>query len=190
MHARRALLYFATVLFAVTSALAAPFVVFPKAGQLASPDGRFVVRNTDREAPFTELVGTFHFLFLEDNASGHSRKLCDYVGVAAVAWTDNDSIIVTQYVGKHTSRALIFAADSTDDPVVIDQPLLTHLIPYDLLPHLQGNDHVFVEATRVDGDKLTLRVWGYGQHDAHGFRLNCEYSLQEGSASCAEATQP
>jgi hypothetical protein len=190
MHGRRALQYFAVVLFAVTSGQAVPFVVFPKAEQLASADGRFVVRNTDREAPLTELVGTFHFLFLEDTASGYSRKLCDYVGVAAVAWTDKNSIIVTQYVGKRTSRALIFAADNTDDPVVIDQPLLTHLISYDLLPHLQGNDHVFVEATKVDGETLTLRVWGYGQHDAHGFRLNCEYNLQEGSATCREGNRP
>jgi hypothetical protein len=38
-------------------AQAAPFVVFPKAGQLRSPDGRFVVRNIDREAPLSEYVG-------------------------------------------------------------------------------------------------------------------------------------
>ena len=63
----------------------APFVVFPKTGHLSSPDGRFVVRNTEWTSDPSEYVGTFHSLFLEDTAGGHSRNLCDYVGVAAVA---------------------------------------------------------------------------------------------------------
>lgn len=45
--------------------------------------------------PLSEYVGTFHSLFLGKTASSLSRKLCDYVGVAAVAWAKNDSIIVT-----------------------------------------------------------------------------------------------
>ena len=65
------------------AAQAAPFVVFPKAGRLASQDGRFVVRNTDVEAQALDFVGAFHSLFLEETATGRTRKLCDYVGVAA-----------------------------------------------------------------------------------------------------------
>jgi hypothetical protein len=167
-------------------AQAAPFVVFPKAGQLPSPDGRFVVRNIDREAPLSEYVGAFHSLFLEETASGLSRKLCDYVGVAAVAWAKNDSIIVTQYVSKQTSRALVFAASDSRDPVVIDKSSLTRLVPAYLRPPLRENDHVFVEASRVEGETLTLRVWGYGKHDAEGFRWICEYSLLQGRIFCAE----
>ena len=190
MRVYRALLCVAAVLAFEIVAHAAPFVVFPKAGQLPSPDGRFVVRNTDREAPFSEYVGTFHFLFLEDTASGRSRKLCDYVGVAAVAWAGNDMIIVTQYVSKHTSRALVFVAADSRDPVVIDKSLLTHLVPVDLRPQLRENDHVFVEASRVKGETLTLRVWGYGKHDAKGFSWRCEYGLLEGGISCEEANRP
>jgi hypothetical protein len=171
-------------------AQAAPFVVFPNAGQLPSQDGRFVVRNTNREALLSEYVGNFHSLFLEDTASGHSRKLCDYVGVVAVAWAKNDFIIVTEYVSKRTSRALVFVADGSTDPVVIDKPLLTHLVPDNLRPQLRENDHVFVEASRVEAAMLTLRVWGYGKHDAKGFRWLCEYSLLEGGISCEDTTSP
>jgi hypothetical protein len=167
-------------------AQAAPFVLFPKAGQLPSQDGRFVVRNADRVAHPSEYVGTFHSLFLEDTASGRTRKLCDYVGVAAVAWAKNDFLIVTEYLSKRTSRALIFAADNSRDPVVIDQPLLTNLVPVNLRPQLRENDHVFVEASQVEGETLTLRVWGYGKHDANGFRWRCEYILLEGAISCEE----
>jgi hypothetical protein len=119
MRPNRSLLCVTAILMLATLAHAAPFVVFPKAGQLVSQDGRFVVRNADREAPLSEYVGTFHSLFLGDTTSGASRKLCDYVGVAAVAWAKNDLIIVTQYVSKHASRALIFSAvDSRERPCV------------------------------------------------------------------------
>lgn len=188
MRVHRALLCVAAVLAFKIVAHAAPFVVFPKAGQLSSEDGRFVVRNSDRVASPSDYVGTFHSLFLEDTASGHTRKLCDYVGVAAVAWAKNNFLIVTEYVSKRTSRALIFAADNSRDPVVIDQPLLTRLVPVDLRPQLRENDHVFVEASRIDGETLTLRVWGYGKHDANGFRWHCQYSFLEGAISCEEAT--
>jgi len=186
MRVYRALLCFAAVFAIEIVAHGASFVVFPKAGQLPSPDGRFVVRNADREAPFSEYVGTFHFLFLDDTGSGHSRKLCDYVGVAAVAWATGDLIIVTQYVSKYSSRALVFVADDSRDPVVIDKPLLTNLVPVNLRPQLRENDHVFVEASRVEGETLTLRVWGYGKHDAKGFSWRCDYSLLEGGISCEE----
>jgi hypothetical protein len=190
MRVYRALLCVAAVLAFEIGAYAAPFVVFPKGGQLPSPDGRFVVRNTDREAPLSQYVGTFHSLFLEEMASGRSRKLCDYVGVAAVAWAKNDFIIVTQYVSKRSSRALVFVADDSRDPVVIDKPLLTNLVPVNLRTQLRENDHVFVEAWRVEEETLTLRVWGYGKLDAKGFYWRCEYSLLEGGISCEETNRP
>ncbi|MGD0163875.1 MAG: hypothetical protein ABSB39_15510 [Candidatus Sulfotelmatobacter sp.] len=190
MHACRALLYVGAVFVFEIVAQASPFVVFPKAGQLPSPDGRFVVRNTDRKAPLSEYVGTFHSLVLEDTASGLSRELCDYVGVAAVAWAQNDVVIVTQYVSQHTSRALVFVADNSRDPVVIDKPLLTNLVPVNLRAQLRENDHVFVEASQIEGEMLTLRVWGYGKHDANGFSWRCEYNLLGGKIACEETHRP
>lgn len=190
MRVRRALLCVTAVFAFEIAAQAAPFVVFPMAGQLPSPDGRFVVRNADRKAPLSEFAGTFHSLVLEEAASGLSRQLCDYVGVAAVAWTRSDFIIVTQYLSKYASRALVFAADNSRDPVVIDKALVTSLVPVNLRPQLRENDHVFVEASQVEGETLTFRVWGYGQHDAHGFSWRCEYNLLEGAISCQETNRP
>ena len=174
----------ATVLCAET--LAAPFVVFPKAGTLVSPDGRFVVRSAEREGSTADFVGTFRSLWLVEVASGRARKLCDYLGVAAAAWSSNDFLVVTQYVAKKTSRALVFSTTGPEDPVMLDKPTLIHLVPVELRPALRENDHVFVEALRVEQDTLHLRVWGYGQHDASGFRWRCEYALQKGALSCIE----
>jgi len=168
------------------AAFAAPLVVFPKAGQLVSPDGRLVVRNVEREGAGSDFVGTFHSLWLTELVTGRSRKLCDYLSFAAVAWSSKGSLVVTEYVGKRTSRAWFFSAPDLDDPVMFDKLTLTRLVPVELRPGLRGNDHVFVEASRVEENTLHLRVWGYGQHDANGFRWRCEYALHEGAVACVE----
>ena len=169
---------------------ASQFVVFPKASELVSPDGRFAVRSVDSEGSVSDFVGTFHSLWLIELSTGRSRKLCDYLGVASAAWSSNDLLVVTQYVGKRTSRALVFSAITQEEPVMLDKITLTRLVPAELRPALRENDHVFVEGSRVDQDTLHLTVWGYGQHDANGFRWRCEYALRERSISCTEERGP
>lgn len=168
-------------------AMAAPFVVFPKATELASPDGRYSVRNAEREGSPSDFVGTFHSLWLIDLSNGRSRKLCDYTGVAAVAWSGNQFLIVTQYA-KRTSRALVFPVASPEDPVMLDASTLIRLVSPEWRPALRENDHVFVEASSVDESKLYLRVWGYGKRDADGFRWRCEYLLRQGTVSCGDSS--
>ncbi len=179
-------LHVASVMALSILAQALPYTLFPKAAQLPSPDGRFVVRNVDPVAPASEYVGTFHSLFLQDTASGRNRKLCDYVGVAALAWTKNNVLIMTEYLSKHTSRVRIFSTDDGRDGVVIDQSLLTQVAPIELRPEIRENDHVFVVASQVVGETLTIRVWGYGKHDPNGFHWRCQYSLLAGTIPCAE----
>jgi hypothetical protein len=166
---------------------AAPFSMFPKAGRLLSPDGRFEVRDVAPESSAGELVGASHSLWLTELPTGHSQKLCDYLGLAAVAWTSNDFLVVTQYVGKKTSRALVFRATSPEEPVLLDASGLIQMVGVEMRPSLRENDHVFVEASRVEGGIFIFRVWGYGRHDPNGFRSNCRYSLTEGRVSCAPA---
>jgi hypothetical protein len=165
---------------------ASPFVVFPKATELVSPDARFAVRSVDAAGTASDFVGTFHSLWLFELSTGHSRKLCDYLGVASAAWSSNDFLVVTQYVGKRTSRTLVFSAVAAQDPVMLDKATLVQLVPPELRPALRENDRVFVEGSRVEQDTLHLTVWGYGPHDPNGFRLRCEYSLREGTISCIE----
>lgn len=163
-----------------------PFVLFPKAGQLASPDGRFVVSTAQRQASASEFAGTFDSLWLTEIASGRTRKLCDYLGVAAVAWSGNDFLLVTQYVGKRASRALVISIARPDDSVMLDSATLGRMVPLPLQTTLRQNNHVFVEAVRLESETLHLRVWGYGPNNPRGFRWRCEYALSEGALSCAD----
>lgn len=170
----------------IVQAHANPFVVFPKAGELVSPDGRYVVRNEEHERAGSDFVGTFRSLWLIEVTTGRSRKLCDYIGVAAVAWSNNDFLVITQYLNKKTSRALVLSAAGPEDAVMLDKPTLIRLVPTELRATLRENDHIFVEGSRVEGETLHLRVWGYGQHDGNGFSWRCEYGLREGGVSCTE----
>lgn len=169
---------------------AGPFVVFPTANELASPDGRYVVRSAGREAPASDFIGIFHSLWLVEIATGRSRKLCDYLGVAAVAWSNDNFVLVTEYGGKKTSRALVFSATDAEYSVALGKANLIRVVPQELRAALDGNDHVFVEASRVENEILYLRVWGYGQHDVNGFRWQCEYAMRDGGFSCREAHSP
>ena len=164
---------------------AATFSMFPATGRLVSPDGRFEVRDLAPGSAAGELVSPPHSLWLTELSTGRSRKLCDYLGLAAVAWSSNDFLVITQYLGKKTSRALVFAAASWADAVLLDAPGLIQMIGVEMRPALRENDHVFVEASRLEDEMFYFRVWGYGKHDPGGFRWNCRYSLSDGTTSCA-----
>lgn len=166
------------------------FVLFPKASQLRSPDGRFVVRDLARDASVAELQNAFRSLWLLEIATGRSRKLCDYVGTSAVAWSNDDFVVVTQYLNKRTSRALTFSATVPDRDIILDVRTLIHIVPPDLRAALRENGHVFVEASRVEGGTFYLRVWGYGNHDPDGFRWQCEYGFDQGTIDCREPQEP
>ncbi len=161
-----------------------PFVLFPQAAELVSPDKHFSVRNVDAGDPGSAFVGTFHSLWLTDLSTKQSRKLCDYVGIAAVAWSRSDLVLVTQYLSNKSSRVLVFPVAPALDPLLLDQPGGTQMIPVELRDTLRQNDHVFIEASRVDDAILYLTVWGYGRHDVNGFRWACQYGIREGSLTC------
>jgi len=171
------------VLFSTIQALGAPFVVFPKVRELESPGRQFVVFEQGGEGEFR---GAFHILWLKVVATGESRKFYDYIGTAAVAWQDDDHVVITEYLSRRTSRVLLLSVSHPTESIMIDVPTLIRSVAPESRDHLRQNDHVFVEALRVEGKTFYLRVWGYGQHDPQGFRWHCEYGLTEGLLSCSE----
>ena len=174
------------VLFAIacSAASAEQFTLFPDRKELHSPDGRFVIRSIEHAAGAAQLSGVFRTLVIEEIASGNVRKLYNYVGRVAVAWSGNDFIIVNDYVSKKTSRALVFPIDPDREVLALDKVQVASLIPDTQSVHLQQNDHVFVEVSSVEGTALLLRVWGYGRRDVTGFRFVCRYDVAGGTAVC------
>lgn len=165
------------------TASAETFTTFPEQRELASPDNRYVVRSLDPPRDPTAFSGAFHSLVLEDRLTGQSRRLYDYLSKVAVAWS-GDRIIVTDYVSRRSARALVLSVDPTSDAYMVDRIDLAGRIPGAQAACLRGNDHVFVEAARMEGRTLVLRAWGYGAHDRTGFQFHCKLNLDEGTASC------
>jgi hypothetical protein len=168
-------------------ALGGAFVTFPDStNELPSPDGQFLVRSTNYAATTGVFSGKFHALFLEEHRTGKSRKLCDYLGKVAVSWVAADIIVVNEYYTARGARALVFATDETISAVVIDRNRLVKLLDPITSRRLLGNDHVYVEAYKLDGNILSLRLWGYGSQDAKGFNFSCDYILNRDAATCWE----
>jgi len=183
---RRILVWMVITLVSELAVWGEQFATFPESRELPSPDGRYVIRNVDANPAPQQLSGVFHSLFLEEPSTGRSRKLYDYVRRVAVAWSAGNRIIVTDYTSQKNSRALVLAADESFEPVVIDKPSLEAALPAGQRACLSKNDHVFVEASSLQGDALVFRVWGYGAQDANGFRLICQYDLARSAVSCGE----
>ena len=171
-------------------ASAGPFVVFPQAGQFASPDGHYIVRSMENQGQAGEFRGTFRALWLTESLTGRSRKLCDYVGEAAVAWSKNNFVVITLYVSKKTSRAMIVSAAGPAEAMIIDVPTLIRMVPPELRTPLRENNHVFVEASFLEENILHLRVWGYGRRDPNGFRWACQYEMSTAAISCGTLPTP
>ncbi len=70
MRVHRTGLCVASVLVFNILAQAVPYAVFPKAGQLPSPDGRFVVRNIDPVDLPPSMSGRFTPCFLKIQPAG------------------------------------------------------------------------------------------------------------------------
>ena len=166
-------------------ALATSFVLFPKAGRLVSPDGRFEIRDADRPGAASDFVGAFHSLWVIDLANWRSRKVCDYMGSAAVGWSGSEYLLVTEYVGKKTSRALVFPMGATGDPLLIDTAVLERALASEFREVLRNSDHVFVEASSLEKGVFYFRTWGYGSYDKSGFRWKCEYAVVEEKLTCS-----
>ena len=130
----------------------------------------------DLREPGSEFSGIFHALWLVETTTGRSRKLCEYVGVAAVAWSEKDSLMVTQYLSNKTSRALIFATTSTQEPVVLDVPTLIRMVPVELRPGAAGKRSCLRGGFTAAGRDLLFS--GVGIRSTRSKRLSLELRIR------------
>ncbi len=162
------------------------FVSFPGSGaDLLSPDGRYIIRNENRDSSPRAFTGAFHTLFLDETARKSRRKLCDYIRHVQVAWTaDSSRILVNDYYTSNSSRALVFSVEQSAESTIIDKNWLITALPAPQAERLRNNKHVYIQASGMNGDRLLFNVRGYGEGDPAGFRLNCEYAAVTHHAGC------
>lgn len=176
------------VLILIPSALlGGKFETFPgTTNELPSPNGQFLVRSVSYGVAPGDFSGKFHALVLEDRRCGKSRNLYDYLGKVMVFWSADNVLVVNDYYTDRGARVLLFVTDEAIPPVVIDKNRMIQLLDPVAGRHLIGNDHVYIAASKLEGNTLALRLWGYGALDAKGFYFSCDYTLEPNTASCRE----
>jgi len=117
------------VTLAASSRSGEQFTIFPDRKELRSPDGHYVVRSVDHVSRPGEFPGVFRTLIVEEVSTGRVRKLYDYVGHVALAWSGNDFILVTDDVDKKTSRAIVSPVAPERDGLVVHKTQLIPLLP-------------------------------------------------------------
>jgi hypothetical protein len=144
---------------------------FPGAvSEVSSPDGKYVVRNQDREGEPPN-----HTLILVDTLEKSERHLLDYDRHVGVLWApDSARFFINDYRGSSESTCHVVdarTAQSTD----VWQKLLREA---SLSRHVTGNHHLYVVCEGWPSEEtVSVIVSGYGDADPAGFEIGIDYDL-------------
>ena len=143
---------------------------FPGVTEISSPDGKYVVRNQDREDGHP-----YHTLFLVDTIQETERILLQYVRNVEVLWApDSKSLFINDYQGSDESTCYVLD-DRATELIDVRQRLSKE---NSLKTHLARNHHVYVSCESwVTGKILSISASGYGDYDQTGFDIRVEYDL-------------
>lgn len=144
---------------------------FPgKVSQVASPDGRFVLRNVDYDQE------PYHVLYLGDVRRKTEEKLLAYGRVASALWSpDGRALLVNDYGGSDYSNCLVFLFGDGRTRIDVQAKLREQLGGDQTLFR---NHHVYIEGvTWLGRSTVEVKVSGYGDVDPKGFTRFYEYPL-------------
>jgi hypothetical protein len=153
-------------------------VSFPGADSEAkSPDGRYVIRNTDDEKQEPA-----HTLTLIDTKNGSATKIYSYGRHLDVLWSPTSSaFVVNDYEGSDVSHPVLFATPWTRRPVDLREKLMDFLRSRGKATSAEENHHVYFSALRwLSGNEILCQVTGYGDVDPKGFAKHYVYKLGAG----------
>jgi len=186
---------FVVAILLVAPAGAQRFSTFPDRSELRSPDGRFLIRSVDHAASASDFSGLFRcWCSRKRGVDGRGHSIT--TSTTSAGWERPGRGIAsllspTTLASGHPARpgirdrlarraVLCGASHARQGPVFAAAPDGAETSTS------WGNDHVFVEVSRVEGNALILRVWGYGARDPKGFRFDCQYDPRAGTAACRE----
>jgi len=172
--------WFLTVLLSTTiaSGLSAQKTSFPgEKSETKSPDGRFIIRNTDDEKQEPS-----HVLALIDTKDGSTRKVYSYERHVDVLWSSSSTaFILNDYEGSDAAHPVLFTTPWTNQPVDLREKLIGFLRSGRGVKSVLDNQHVYFSAQRwLSGDEILCQVSGYGDMDPKGFTSRYVYKIGSG----------
>jgi hypothetical protein len=145
-------------------------IAFPgRVSELASPDGRYVLRNVDSDQE------PHHVLYLE-GAQHKNEKLMVYGRHASALWSrDGQGLLVNDYGGSDHSNCLLFLFGVERKRIDVRERLREQLGSNETI---FGNHHVYVEGVEwISRDRVSVKVSGYGDVNPKGFTLLYDHSV-------------
>jgi hypothetical protein len=141
--------------------------------ELASPDRRWVLQNLDRDQE------PHHSILLKSNATGKTRKICDYERHASVIWSpDSRYFALNDYAGSDFSDASIISVDETVSTIKVQDEILRKG------GSAKGGDQEnFGVARWLDARRVVVHNWGHGE-PAPGVCICYVYALNDSVQKC------
>jgi hypothetical protein len=150
---------------------------FPgKKPELASPDGRWVLQNVDRDQE------PHHSIFLKDKTTGKTRKICDYGRSASVIWSpDSRHFALNDYAGSNYAEASIITVDETRPTIKLQDVIL------DKYGAATDWGHEYFGTVRwLDAQRVVIHDWGHKDEPPLGDSCVCYvYALGGSVRKCA-----
>jgi len=171
------------ILTALFSAAAASGVIaqnlsFPGVrSESKSPDGRFVIKNSDSAGE-----NPVHALTLVDSRNGSVIKIYEYRRHVGVLWSPTSvALVVNDYEGSNASHPVLFSAPWTNEFVDLREKLIGFLRSGRGAKSVLDNHHVYFSAKRwLSGDEILCQVTGYGDVDPKGITAQYVYKIGAG----------
>ena len=167
------------LLFAgIASGMNAQNVSFPGArSESKSPDGRFVIKNSD-----SDVEDPAHALTLADGRNGSSIKIYRYGRSVDILWSPtSDSFVINDHEGSNVSHAILFREPWSTKYIDLREKLIDFLRSRNQAKSTLENHHVYFTAQRwLSKNEVLCQVTGYGDVDPNGFTRRYVYKLDEG----------
>lgn len=143
---------------------------FPGVEEVSSPDGKYIVKNQDRENERPN-----HVLFWVDTTRATEQLLLEYDRNVEVLWApDSTRIIINDHQGSDESTCYIFNVRSEDRTDIKKRLLEEHR----LTRHITENHHVYISCEDwVTEEIVSISASGYGNLDPAGFDIRVDYDL-------------
>jgi len=162
----------------IVSALSAQNASFPGAvSESKSPDGRFVIKNTD-----SDVEDPAHSLSLVDSRKGSLIKLYRYERGVDILWSPgSDAFVINDHEGSNLSHPVLFRKPWTTNYTDLREKLVDFLRSRNQAKSALENHHVYFTALRwLNDNEVLCQVTGYGDADPRGFTKHYVYKIGVG----------
>jgi hypothetical protein len=122
-----------------------------------------------------------HSIVLKDKSTGKTYKIIDYIRSAAVIWSpDSKRFSINDYAGSDYANTYIVAVDQSIPRIDVQKEIDRQIKN---LRH--GHHEYFAIVKWMDGQRVVVHHWGYGESQPGVFCDCLIYALSGSARKCA-----